>query len=192
MAFGGRTFWFNAPAWGALMSELDTAGKVLRHVGALRPTGHEVHKALHEALNTGLPVGDPTGGLFFVFQTGRPMLRKYDSDGSLQFERHIEGPELDPIISRLPTTWETPADGSRPLPAPVVRTAAADRQGRLWVALQSGHVYVYDRTGEKIRSLVFGGASPSLTSSLYFTQGGRVLTGPAGYEFDVPGAAAPQ
>jgi hypothetical protein len=188
MAFGGQTFWFNAPAWGALMSELDTTGKVLRHVGVPRETGHETHKALHEALNTGVPVVDPTGGMFFVFQTGRPMLRKYGANGLLLFERHIEGPELDPIIARLPNRWATPDDGSRPLPAPVVRTAAVDRTGRLWVALQTGHVYVYDATGEKIRTLVFGGPSPDLTSSLFFTRSGRVLTGPGGYEFD---AAAP-
>jgi hypothetical protein len=188
MAFGGRTFWFNAPAWGALMSELDTTGTVLRHVGHLRPTGHEATKALHEALNTGVPVVDPTGGMFFVFQTGRPLLRKYDARGVLLFERHIEGPELDPIIARLPDRWDTPDDGSRPLPAPVVRTAAADRSGKLWVALQTGHVYVYDGTGEKVRTLVFGGPSPDLTSSLFFTRSGRVLTGPGGYEFDASAA----
>lgn len=190
MAFGGQTFWFNAPAWGAIMSELDTTGTVLRHVGVLRETGHETNSALHEALNTGIPVIDPTGGMFFVFQTGRPMLRKYDAQGTLLFERHIEGPELDPIIARLPHRWATPNDGSRPLPAPVVRTAAADRSGRLWVALQTGHVYVYDAAGEKTRTLVFGGPSPDLTSSLFFTRGGRVLTGPGGYEFDASGAAA--
>ncbi len=186
MAFNGRTFWFNAPAWGALMSEIDTAGGVMRHVGQLRATGHEDNRVLHEALNTGTPVVDPTGGVFFVFQTGRPMLRKYDATGRLLFERHIEGPELDPIIARLPDRWATPDDGSRPLPAPLVRTAAADRSGRLWVALQTGHVYVYDPVGEKVRTLVFGGPSRDLTSSLFFTPGGRVLTGPAGYEFDVP------
>ena len=124
------------------------------------------------------------GGMFFVFQTGRPMIRKYDAEGQLQFERHIEGPELDPIIQRLPDRWATPDDGSRPLPAPVVRTAAADRRGRLWVVLQTGHVYVYDGSGEKMRTLVFGGPAPGLTTSLYFTRGGRVLTGPGGYEFD--------
>jgi hypothetical protein len=191
MAFSGRTFWFNAPAWGALMSELDTAGVVLRHVGELRTTGHESHKALHEALNTGAPVVDPTGGMFFVFQTGRPILRKYDADGRLLFERHIEGPELDPIIARLPDRWATPDDGSRPLPAPTVRAAAADRLGQLWVVLQTGHVYLYDATGEKIRTLVFGGPVREPTSSLFFTRAGRVLAGPSGYEFDATSDSRP-
>jgi hypothetical protein len=190
MAFDGTTFWFTAPSRGTLMFQVDTAGTVLRQVGHLRQTGHETNRDLHAALNAGLPVVDPTGGMFFVFQTGRPMLRKYSAAGALLFERHIEGPELDPIIQRLPTTWATPDDGSRPLPAPVVRTAAADRQGRFWVVLQTGHVYVYDGTGEKIRTVTFGGAAPTLTSSLFFTRNGRVLTGPGGYEFDASLTAA--
>jgi hypothetical protein len=186
MAFDGKTFWFTAPARGTLMLQTDTAGTVLRQVGFLRQTGHEADSGLHAALNAGVPVVDPTGGMFFVFQTGRPMLRKYDAGGGLLFERHIEGPELDPIIARLPNRWATPDDGSRPLPAPMVRTAAADRTGRLWVVLQTGHVYVYDASGEKIRTLVFGGPSREPTSSLFFTRGERVLTGPAGYEYGVP------
>jgi len=185
MAFDGKTFWFTAPARGTLMFQTDTAGTVLGQVGHLRRTGHEADRELHAALNAGLPVVDPTGGMFFVFQTGRPMLRKYDTAGVLLFERHIEGPELDPIVARLPDRWDTPNDGSRPLPALMVRAAAADRQGRLWVVLQTGHVYVYDTSGEKVRTLVFGGPSRELTSSLFFTRGGRVLTGPAGYEFGV-------
>lgn len=186
MAFDGRAFWFNVPAWGAPLSEVDTAGSVRRHIGTLRPTGHEGTADLHEALNTGVPVVDPTGGLFFVFQNGRPMLRKYAESGTLLFERHIEGPELDPIIHRLPTRWPARGDGSRPLPAPVVRTASADRQGRLWVVLLTGHVYVYNASGEKVRTLTFGGATPTLTSSLFFRRNGRVLTGPGGYEFETP------
>jgi hypothetical protein len=184
MAFDGATFWFTAPSMGTLMFQIDNAGTVLRRVGHLRATGHEANQDLHAALNAGVPVVDPTGGMFFVFQTGRPMFRKYDAEGHLRFERHVEGPELDTIIQRLPDRWTTPDDGSRPLPAPVVRTAAADRRGRLWVVLQTGHVYVYDGSGEKIRTIVFGGPAPGLTSSLYFTRGGRVLTGPGGYEFD--------
>ena len=112
------------------------------------------------------------------------MLRRYSAAGDLVFERHIEGVELDPIIQRLPTMWMPRGDGSRPLPAPVVRTAAVDAEGQLWVVLQTGHVYVYDRTGEKRRVLVFGGAGTDLPSSLFFTRRNRVLVGPGGYEFD--------
>jgi hypothetical protein len=184
MAFDGRTFWFHAPAYGALMTQVDTAGGVLQQVGHLRETGHDAGDDLHTALNAGVPVVDPTGGVYFVFQTGRPMLRKYGATGQLLFERHIEGPELDPVIARLPNRWTTPDDGSRPWLAPVIRTAAVDRNGRLWVVLQTGHVYVYDAAGEKIRTLMFGGPSRERTSSLFFTRDGRVLTGPGGYEFD--------
>src|SRR5690606_35012793 len=135
-------------------------GAVARHVGQLRETGFEATPSLHQALNAGFPVVDPAGGLFFVFQSGVPLLRRYDAAGQLVFERHIEGIELDAIIQQLPDTWTERGDGSRPLPAPVVRTAEMDDEGQLWVVLQTGHIYIYDRAGEKRRVVVFGGATP--------------------------------
>jgi hypothetical protein len=189
LALDGSSVWINVPAWGALMSALDISGSAVRHVGQLRPTGFESNRALHEALNAGIPVVDPQGGLYFVFQAGVPVLRRYDAKGTLVFERHIEGVEVDPIIQRLPNTWLAREDGSRPLPAPVVRTAALDRRGDLWVLLQTGHVYVYDRSGEKRRVLAFAVPGGTIPVSLSFTSNGRVLVGPGGYEFVVPPAA---
>ena len=66
------------------------------------------------------------------------MFRKYDQRGRLLFERHIEGVELDPLIAALSTVWpRRPDAGARrevPLVTPVVRTAAVDPAGNLWVA----------------------------------------------------------
>jgi hypothetical protein len=183
MAFTGTTFLVAEPAWGSLFAELDTTGHVIRHIGDQRPTGYEADRPLHLALNTGLPIVDPTGGFFFVFQTGIPLFRKYAADGTLLFERHIEGPELDTLILGLPTTW-TRDERRRPIVPPLVRTAAADDEGRLWVSLASGFTYVYDARGDKARVVRFRGAGLITPSFLSFRRGGRVVVTPGGYEFD--------
>ena len=136
------------------------------------------------ALNSGLPLTNPMGGYYFVFQAGVPVYRKYDENGTLVFERHVEGPELDPVIAQLPTTWPRRADTTgRELPVvpPTVRTAAVDPDGRLWVALTVPYVYVYDPNGDKIHTVrTARGREPqpdqSLVSNSYTpTRNARVL-----------------
>lgn len=184
MAFTGKTFLVNQPAWGSIVAELDTAGTVLRHVGQLRLTGHERDPDLHQAFNVGLPVAEPAGGFFFVFQTGIPLFRKYSASGQLLFERHIEGPELDPVLQALPNRWLDRPAGTRPFPQPTIQTAAVDGEGRLWVALPTGQVYVYDASGQKIRVVRLQGARPLRPSSFFFTRDRRLVVGPDGYEFE--------
>jgi hypothetical protein len=185
MAFTGKTILLNRPEAGALFSEFEMAGAVVRHVGTLRPTGQEADPGVHAALNIGLPLVDPTGGFYFVFQTGRPMFRKYDASGALLFERHIEGPELDPSILDLPTTWprRPAAGGTMPLVMPLVRTAAVDPAGRLWVSLMAPATYVYDSRGDKIRTVQFRAAGILSPGSLHFTPSGKLLVTPGCYEF---------
>jgi hypothetical protein len=183
LAFTGRTFLAAEPAWGSLFAELDTDGRVIRHVGQLRLTGRESDRDLHLALNTGLPLVDPTGGFYFVFQTGIPLFRKYDRSGRLLFERHIEGPELDPLIQALPTTWPR-TEGRRPIVPPLVRTAAVDGAGRLWVSLREPYTYVYSPAGERVRVVQFVAAGVTAPSHLFFRRGGRVVITPGGYTFD--------
>lgn len=185
MAFNGRTFLMNEPAWGSLFAELDNSGKLIRHIGELRKTGYESERALHLSFNTGVPVVNPTGGTYFVFQTGIPVFRKYNEQGRLVFERHIEGIELDAVIQTLPNRWIDRKDGSKPFPIPVVHTAAADPLGRLWVAVRSGYTYVYDANGEKIRTIRFDGARQIQPTSFYFPRPDRLVIGPDGYEFDI-------
>lgn len=185
IGFTGSTFLVNEPSWGSLALEMDLTGAVLRHIGELRPTGYERDAALHQALNVGLPIPDPAGGFYFVFQTGVPMFRKYDAKGQLVFERHVEGRELDPLIQSLPNRWLARPDDRRPLPLALVRTATADAGGHLWIALRSLATYVYDPRGEKQRVVRFLGARTLDPSSLFFTPEGRLVVGPEGYEFDV-------
>ncbi len=185
MAFTGKTFLLSRPEAGALIAELDLDGNGLRQFGALRRTGHEADRDLHLAFNIGLPLVDPTGGFYFVFQTGRPMFRKYDAAGVLVFERHIEGAELDAEIQTQPTSWprRNTEGGTFPVVPPVVRTAAVDPSGRLWVSLMAPATYVYDQRGDKIRTIEFDTGAPISPSSFFFTRDGRVLVTPGCYEF---------
>ena len=188
MQYTGRSVLLNQPQLSSLFSELDLDGNVVRHVGTLRRTGYEAEADLHQALNVGLPLVDPSGGFFFVFQSGVPMFRKYDAKGTLVFERHIEGPEIDGPILTLPTTWPARPAGSRtfPLVPALVQAAGVDRSGRLWVSLSSSHTYVYDRRGEKIHTVQFRGAGVIAPSSLFFAANGRLLVTPGCYEFTPP------
>jgi hypothetical protein len=184
IASTGQTFLFNAPRTGSLINEFDARGDAVRGVGTLRPTGHESDPALHIALNSGLPLADPTGGYYFVFDSGVPMFRKYDMQGALRFERHIEGVEIDAALALMPTRWPaTPRDGSQPFAPGLVQTAAVDRIGRLWVALTTGYTYVYDQRGDKLRTIQFQASSLVSPISLFFARGNRVLVTPGCYEF---------
>ena len=187
MTFTGRSFLINRPGLGSLFAEYDLNGYVTRQVGALRATGQEPDPAVHEALNAGLPLVDPAGGFYFVFHSGRPMFQKFSAEGTLLFERHIEGPELDAAINRLPTTWradERPGD-RRPVVEPLVRAAAIDARGRLWISLVEPVTYVYGPGGEKLRTVEFQAAGIIAPTSLFFTPTGRLLVTPGCYEFKI-------
>ena len=186
LEFTGRSMLMSQPESGGLITRFSLIGRPYQTFGVLRTTGHEADRDLHLALNSGLPLADPRGDHYFVFQAGRPMFRKYDQDGTFLFERHIEGTDLDPIINKLPTIWPTrPDDRDRTLPVvpPTVRTAAVDRAGNLWVALSAPVLYVYDPTGEKIRTVRLEAAGPVRPSSLHFPDDTRLLVAPGCYEF---------
>jgi hypothetical protein len=67
----------------------------------------------------------------------------------------------------------------------MVRTAAVDAAGRLWISLVVPYTYVYDGAGEKRRTVQFRGAGILSPSSLFFAPRHRLIVGPGGYEFDV-------
>jgi hypothetical protein len=167
------------------------SGTPVRTIGALRATGQEPDRDVHLALNVGLPLAHPKGGFYFVFQSGVPMFRRYDARGTLLFERHVEGPELDGVLAAMPTSWPRSRsaddtkrpEGELPLMLPTVRTAAVDRVGNLWVVLSVPYAYVYDAVGDKRRTVQFRGAGTIAPSSLFFTANGRLLVTPGCYEF---------
>ena len=120
-----------------------------------------------------------------------PLFRKYDARGQLIYERHVEGPEIDDYLRRLPTTWperRTPdaatwSRSSLPPSAPRASTIRATSGS------PSGAVHLRLRpSGDKIRTVQFKGADILTPNSLFFTKDGRVLVTPGCYAFKtVPG-----
>ena len=111
------------------------------------------------------------------------MFRRLNDAGELVFERHVEGPELDVLIQGLPTTWprRKAADGEPLIPVmrPVIRTAAVDPSGHLWIAFAGvPYTYVYDARGERIRVVQFRGAGIIATLGIVL-RAARPPAGPA-------------
>jgi hypothetical protein len=183
--YSGSNLLISHPESGALFTEYSAGGYAQRSFGRLRATGHEQDRDVHLALNVGLPLPDPTGGYFYVFVGGRPIFHKYDARGRLLYERHIQGPEVDPYLAALPTRWPTRRveDRELPLVQPAVRAAAVDPRGRLWVSLVEPYTYVYDTQGDKIRTIQFRAAGLIAPTSLFFTNDSRLLVTPGCYEF---------
>ena len=185
--FTGRSVLINQPETGSLVTEYDFSGTPFRTFGLLRATGQESDRDVHLGLNVGIPLVNPLGGFYFVFQTGEPLFRKYDAMGKLVFERHVEGRELDGLRAGLPTRWprrRTGPEADLPLITPTVRTAGVDANGNLWVTLMVPYTYVYDSDGEKMRVVQFEAAGPLMPTSLFFAKDGRLLVTPGCYAFD--------
>jgi hypothetical protein len=183
--YTGRSILLSLPELGGLVTEYAVDGRAIRTFGELRPTGQEADRDVHLALNSGVVIGHPAGGFYFVFLSGVPQFRRYDAAGRLLFERHVEGRELDHFVQNLPNTWKrhrTEA-GEIPLVMPTVYTAAADADGNLWVSLAVGITYIYDAAGDKRRAVQFEAARAMLPTGLWFTRAGRVVVTPGCYAF---------
>jgi hypothetical protein len=182
----GSTLLISHPESGALVTEYSPGGYAQRSIGRLRTTGFEADRELHIAMNAGLPIVDPTGGFYYVFMTGTPLFRKYDANGQLVFERHIEGRELDDYLAVQPTRWPRRRVQDREVPfvTPAIRAAAVSDRGELWVSLAVPYTYAYNADGDKVRTVQFHGAGPVSPTSLSFAPSGRLLVTPGCYEFD--------
>ena len=185
--WAGTRLLLSHPESGALVTAYSPGGYPTLTFGRLRATGFESDRELHLAHNAGLPLADPTGGFYFVFLTGRPIFRKYDANGMLIFERHIEGAEIDTLLDAQPTVWPRRRVDDREVPfvAPVIRAAAVSPKGELWISMAVPYTYVYDRQGDKTRTIQFYGAGLLGPTSLAFSRSGTVLVTPGCYEFPV-------
>jgi hypothetical protein len=187
LQYSGHSVFISQPETGALASEYTLQGVIIRTFGTLRATGQESDPDVHQALNTGLPLINPRGGFYFVFQAGVPMFRKLTAEGGLVFERHIEGPEIDATVQGLPTVWlrrRNTGEQLIPVVRPVIRTAAVDAAGHLWVTFAGlPYTYVYDPNGERTRVVQFRGAGILAPSGLFFAPDGRLLVAPGCYIF---------
>jgi hypothetical protein len=186
LEYTGRSVLISQPETGALVTEYAMDGRAIRAFGALRVTGQEQDSDVHLALNAGLTVAIPQGGFYFIFLAGTPAFRKYDAAGTLIFERHVEGIEMDDYVRSIPTQWprrKSPDGGELPLIRPGIRAAAADAEGNLWISLTAPFTYVYDRSGEKRRTVQFRAAGIVSPTGLSFTRAGQVLVTPGCYTF---------
>ena len=183
--YTGRSVLISQPETGGLMTEYGLAGTPVRTVGRLRATGHEADRELHLALNAGIPLKDPDGGYWFVFLAGEPAFSRFDASGGLLFHRVLQGRELDPVVSALPSAWPRRAiDGTEvPLVTPTIRTAALSPDGRLWISFVVPYTYVFDALGEKVRTVQFVAAGLVAPNSLTFPSAGRLLVTPGCFEF---------
>jgi hypothetical protein len=187
LQYSGRSVLISQPETGALITEYGLAGTPVRTIGRLRETGHEADRELHMALNGGIPLADPAGGFWFVFLAGTPAFSRFDTKGELLFHRVLQGRELDPVLAAQPEVWPRRAiDGTEvPLVPPTVRTAAVDPSGRLWISFVIPYTYVFDATGEKVRTVQFRAAGIVAPTSLSFASPGRLLVTPGCFEFAV-------
>jgi len=187
LQYTGTSILLSQPETGGLVNEYSLSGSPVRRFGELRRTGHEDDPAVHAMLNTGVPLIDPRGGFFFVFQTGEPMFRKYDASGRLMFERRIQGREIDDFVGRLPSLWpkRTAATGEIPFVTPTIRAAAVDRSGHLWVSFTEPVTYEFDGDGDKIRAVQFRAAGPVSPNHMSFDEKGRMLVTPGLYVFEM-------
>ena len=203
LCYTGTTILISRPETGGLITEYDLYGRALRTIGRLRATGHEADPALHLAFNSGVPLAIPPksdgaksdgasggpggagGGFYFVFQSGVPVFQRYDANGTLLYERRIQGRELDTLLAQQPSRWprRTIGDNEIPLVSTTVRTARVDPEGRLWVSLAVPFTYVYDLDGDKIRTVQFRAAGLIAPTSFHFPSASRVLVTPGLYEF---------
>lgn len=186
LAYSGSSVLMSQPSSGALVVEYALDGRTLRSFGQLRSTGQEHDRDVHLALNSGLVVANPQGGVYYVFVAGVPVFHKYTAGGELVFERHVEGPELDAYIRDLPGTWPRQRTGEGrelPIVRPAIRAGAADRDGSLWISLAEPFTYVYDRDGEKRRKVQFRATGIVAPTGLSFTQKGRIVVTPGCFVF---------
>lgn len=183
LSYDGRSLLMSHTETGWLITQYALDGTPVRSIGQLRKTGHESDRDLHLALNSGIPLVDPKGGFYFVFMAGQPAFRKYDANGVLLFERAIQGREIDPLVAAIPDRWPRRGSSEQPLVAPMIRTAAVDGSGRLWVSFVIPFAYMFDASGEKIRTLQFRGAGLITPSSVSFNHDGHLLVTPGCYEF---------
>jgi hypothetical protein len=192
LSYTGSSILLNQPETGSLIVEYSLDGRVLRTVGSPRSTGFEADADVHLALNAGLPLEHPRGGFYFVFLAGEPRFRRYTAQGTLAYERVIQGPELDPLIAAHPTRWPAPRErGESPIVPAVVRAAAVAGDGALWVALMTPFTYVYDDDGEKRRTVQLRGAGVITPTSLSFAPNGQLLVTPGLYVFDAKTTVEP-
>jgi hypothetical protein len=161
-AIGSRgEIYLGRPEAGALVTAYSNTGQPLRSFGRLKkysdvygPQSADKDEAYKIAFNRVRLTTDREGNVYVSFLLA-PLLQKYSPDGTLLFERNLEGDKIDFLKKVLETQkyLSTGRDGveARTITLdPVVDPAT----GNILVMLVDGSVYVADRDGRRI-SIVY-------------------------------------
>jgi peroxiredoxin len=148
------------PEEGNLITVYSSTGTKLRSFGQLKKYSEIYGEANRDkdvlyrtALNRVRLATDRDGNLYVGFMIV-PLIQKYSPDGTLVFERRLEGPEIDRLSEAIHKRRyiATKVDGVD------VRIIALDpvidpANGNIMVPLVDGSVYVADREGNKLSLL---------------------------------------
>lgn len=153
----------NQPEKGSLVTVYSASGKQLRSFGKLKNFS-EVYGRQFDSKNESYRIAmnrvrlfiDAEDNIYVTFMLA-PILQKYKPDGSLLFERRLEGPEIDNLTRILVT--DTPdkyiSFGYDGLDARVIvlDPVVDPRSGRIYVILADSSVYVADQNGDRLSCL---------------------------------------
>lgn len=148
------------PQAGSLITVYSSTGTKLRSFGQLKKYSEIYGEAFRDkdasymnALNRVRLASDKAGNLYVSFMN-TPLIRKYAPDGTLMFERRVEGPEIDGLLEAIQKRRyiATKIDGID------MRIIALDPvidpvNGNIMVPLVDGSVYVADREGNRVSLL---------------------------------------
>lgn len=148
------------PEEGNLITVYSSTGTKLRSFGQLKKyseiygeANRDKDVAYKTALNRVRLATDKDGNLYVSFMIV-PLIQKYSPDGTLVFERRLEGLELDQLMEAIQKRRfiATKVDGVD------VRIIALDpvidpANGNIMVPLVDGSIYVADRDGNKLSLL---------------------------------------
>jgi hypothetical protein len=183
----------NNPHHGKLVTEYDSTGNVLRRFGDLttlvRLYGKEVDRQKAESLkwaaNRVWMASDAEGSLYVAYMIA-PVIRKYNANGQLVFERRMTGEIGERLVSLF---WDyspvkggmsSGVDGAQ-VPYITKDIAFDQATGRLYVLAANdlqkrNSVFEFNKDGEQLRVFSVGGSQEGLFYKLAAADGQLYLT----------------
>ena len=156
LEFTGRSMLMSQPESGGLITRFSLIGRPYQTFGVLRTTGHEAGPGPAPRAEQRTAVGRSARRSLLRLPGGPADVPEIRPGRDLPLRAAHRGDRSRPHHQQVADDLATrPDDRDRTLPVvpPTVRTAAVDRAGNLWVALSAPVLYVYDPTGEKIRTV---------------------------------------
>ncbi|MFY9571131.1 MAG: NHL repeat-containing protein [Blastocatellia bacterium] len=152
--------YLNQPEKGFLVTVYSASGEQLRSFGKLK-TFSEVYgrqfnskdEPYRIALNRVRLFIDTENSIYVTFMLA-PIIQKYKLDGTLLFERRLVGPEIDHltrvVVTDTPDKYISFAYDGLEARVIVLDPVIDPKNGRIYVVLADGSVYVADQNGERV------------------------------------------